>query len=131
MSFFRDSLQREMQAAALASLLLASRLLSRSSGPEGLTCEELDRVCNVFDTFVDICAKTEISFEHAWFLRQTLVTDNNYALVPCQTCQALWIRDRLAFSPNVCPWCRCPRVIVELDTPRSEVSVRRASSTVH
>jgi hypothetical protein len=115
MSFFRHSLQREIEAATLGSLLLACRLLRPSNLFERLPCGELERCCNVFDTFVELCPGTEISFEHAWYLSQTLALEDQYALVPCPSCQALWIRDLLVVVPAVCPSCRWPRAVAKFE----------------
>ena len=111
MDFFRRSLQRELETAALASLLLACHLLRKARRIDTPPYEELEHFCDVFDTFVELCPATEISFEHAWYLSETLIVDDNYALVPCISCGALWIRDFLLITPTVCPSCRWPRPV--------------------
>jgi hypothetical protein len=105
MQLFGQTLQREMEAATLASLLHGCQLLGK------LKSTELDRFCNAFDTFVEFCPGTDISFEHAWYLGETLATQKDYALVPCTSCRALWIRDSLMLAPAVCPWCRWARSV--------------------
>jgi hypothetical protein len=65
--------------------------------------------------FVGLCPRTEISFEHAWYLSQALGSKDEYALVPRRQCHALWIRDLLVLGPVVCPSCRWPPRVVEVD----------------
>ena len=117
MQFFSQTLQRELEAATLASLLHGCQLLGK------LKWTDLDRFCHAFDTFVEFCPGTEISFEHAWYLGETLALEKDHALISCSSCRALWIRDSLMLAPAVCPWCRWARSAHRLvKTPMTEVA---------
>jgi hypothetical protein len=106
MAYFRRSPEHELQAATLGALLRCCGLLGRGAALHRPSLEEVARFCDVFDTFKGLCPQPAISFEHAWFLLQTLSRDNEFVLETCQDCQSLWVRDRLDILPDNCPACR-------------------------
>jgi hypothetical protein len=106
MSFFLRSPLHELEAATIASMLLACGLLYRAGVLSRLTLEEVARFCDVYDTFLAVRPGALVSFEHAWYLMHVLARNDEFALVPCATCRALWIRDRLDLTPLVCVSCR-------------------------
>jgi hypothetical protein len=106
MSYFRRSPEHELQAATLGSLLRCCGLLSRATPPQRPSLEEVARFCDVFETFAALCPRPAITFEHAWFLLQTLSREGEFVLDACRDCQSLWIRDTLDILPDNCPACR-------------------------
>jgi hypothetical protein len=106
MSFFLRSPLHELEAATIASMLLACGLLHRAGVLSRLTLEEVARFCDVYDTFVAVRPGALVSFEHAWYLMHVLARNDEFVLVPCASCRALWIRDRLDLAPLVCVSCR-------------------------
>jgi hypothetical protein len=105
MSFFRRTTGHELEAATLAALLSACGLikLARLPGPR---IEDVERFCDVYEAFRGICPATRISFDHAWYLGQTLAHGDEYVLARCPLCLAVWIRDRLDLLPDNCANCR-------------------------
>jgi hypothetical protein len=108
MTYFRKSVDHELQAATLGCLLCCCGLLGRPQRLPGPTIEEVARFCDVYETFLYVCPATAISFEHAWYLGQVLCHGDEYVLASCPGCRALWIRDTLEVFPAVCAACRVP-----------------------
>jgi hypothetical protein len=108
MSYFRRSVEHELQAATLGCLLCCCGLLGRPQRLPGPTIEEVARFCDVYETFLCVCPATAISFEHAWYLGQVLCHSDEYVLESCPDCRALWIRDTLEIFPDMCAACRVP-----------------------
>jgi hypothetical protein len=106
MSYFRRSPQHELQAATLGSMLARCGLLGRSQVLRQPTIEEVDRFCDVFETFLSLCPAPVITLEHAWYLLQVLAHDDVYVLARCPDCHATWIRDTLDVLPDNCAVCR-------------------------
>jgi hypothetical protein len=106
MAFFRRSPAHELQAAALAALLRQCGFLgqARLSFPPDLGA--VGRFCDVYETFRALCPATVISFEHAWHLLSVLIRLDEFVLVRCADCQAIWIRDTLDLLPDNCAACR-------------------------
>jgi hypothetical protein len=108
MSFFLRTPRHELEAATIASLLLACGLLDQPGVLQRLTLDEVARFCDVYDTFAVVRPGAVVTFEHAWYLMQVLARNDEYALTPCSDCNALWVRDRLDLAPIVCAMCRSP-----------------------
>jgi len=64
----------------------------------------VQRFCDAYEYFCDCAAGTQFSFEHAWFLMQTLA-GNTLSLTECGGCGAPSLRDALASGPRACPFC--------------------------
>jgi hypothetical protein len=108
MSFFARTPMHELEAATVASLLLACDLLYRPGVLARLSLEDVARFCDVYDTFVTVRPGALLTFEHAWYLMHVLARNDEFVLVPCAACGALWVRDRLELAPPVCVGCRAP-----------------------
>jgi hypothetical protein len=106
MAYFRRSPEHELLAATLGALLRSCGLLQRVAPTHRPSLEEVASFCDVFETFAGLSPLPVITFEHAWFLLQTLSTENEYVLAACQDCRSLWIRDLLDILPDNCPACR-------------------------
>jgi hypothetical protein len=109
MSYFRRSVEHEMQAATLATLLSCCDLLRRPPRLPAPHIEEVARFCDVYEAFLCICPSSLISFEHAWYLGQTLARRDEFVLARCPCCYATWIRDTLDLLPDNCANCRHAR----------------------
>ena len=106
MAYFRRTLEHELLAATLGSMLRCCGLLARSGPAHRPSLDEVARFCDVFETFRSLCPTCAITFEHAWYLLQTLSRDSEFELAVCQDCQSLWIRDSLDLLPDNCAACR-------------------------
>jgi hypothetical protein len=106
MSFFRRTPEHELQAATLGSMLRCCGLLQGRRVLRVLSLGEVARLCDVFETYLGLCPKALISFEHAWYLLQVLSRDDEWILTACRDCRALWIRDTLDLLPENCVACR-------------------------
>ncbi len=107
MSFFRKSVDHEIQAAALGCMLCCCGLIGhppraaparRSARCPGSATSTRRSCC--------ICPATAITLEHAWFLGQVLSNRDEYVLASCPDCRAAWIRDTLDVLPYNCATCR-------------------------
>jgi hypothetical protein len=107
MAFFRRTPEHELQAATLASMLRCCGLLTDRHLLQVPSLTEVAGFCDVFETYLSLCPRSLISFEHAWYLLQVLSRDDEWILTACRDCQALWIRDTLALWPDNCVACRC------------------------
>jgi len=106
MSFFRRSPHHELQAAALAALLHHCRFIGRPQVLYRPSIDEVNRFCDVYETFCSLCPATVISFEHAWHLLHVLARLDEFVLARCPDCHATWIRDTLDLLPDNCAACR-------------------------
>lgn len=106
MSFFRRSVEHELQAAALAVLLSCCGVLKLAQRLPGPRIEDVSRFCDVYEAFLCVCPRPLISFEHAWYLGQALSHRDEYVLDRCPCCLAAWIRDTLDLLPDTCANCR-------------------------
>jgi hypothetical protein len=106
MAFFRRSPAHELQAAALAALLRQCGFLGHAHLPFPPDLGAVGRFCDVYETFRTLCPATVISFEHAWHLLSVLIRLDEFVLVRCADCQAIWIRDTLDLLPDNCAACR-------------------------
>ncbi|NJD31749.1 MAG: hypothetical protein FIB04_07675 [Gammaproteobacteria bacterium] len=110
MSFFRRSVEHELQAATFGALLRCCGLLGRPQRLPGPRIEEVARFCDVYETFLCICPAPLITFEHAWYLGQVLAHRDEFVLARCPDCHALWVRDTLDILPDNCAACRAARL---------------------
>lgn len=106
MSYFWRSAEHELQAATLAALLSRCDLLQATQRLPAPKVEDVARFCDVYEAFLCVCPSTLISFEHAWYLAQTLARRDEFVLARCPDCFATWIRDTLALLPCNCASCR-------------------------
>ncbi len=106
MSYFRRSVEHELQAATLAALLSCCGLLRQVHRLPAPGIEEVARFCDVYEAFLCVCPASLISFEHAWYLGQTLARRDEFVLERCPDCFATWIRDTLDLLPCNCATCR-------------------------
>lgn len=106
MSFFWRSPTHELHAAALAALMMLGGFLERPQVLYRPDIEEVDRFCDVYETFHGLCPATPITFEHAWHLLHVLARIDEYVLVRCPDCRSTWIRDTLDLLPDNCAACR-------------------------
>ena len=107
MSFFWRSPAHELQAAALAALLQQCRFIGRPQALYRPNLDEVNRFCDIYETFCALCPGTVISFEHAWHLLHVLARLDEFVLARCPDCQSTWIRDTLDLLPDNCAACRC------------------------
>lgn len=106
MSFFWRSPVHELQAAALAALLQHCGFVGRPQALYRPSPGEVNRFCDVYETFCSLCPVTVISFEHAWYLLHVLARFDEFVLARCPDCHATWIRDTLDLLPDNCAACR-------------------------
>ena len=106
MSYFLRSPMHELQTAMLACMLQACGLLSCLDLFRRPAPADVDRLCDVFETYQILCPKALISFEHAWYLTEVLTRRDEYVLAACPECGAFWVRDTLSIIPDNCPACR-------------------------
>lgn len=106
MAFFQRNPILELQAATLGAMLQRCGLLAHPTGPRGPVLDDVERFCDVYETFCVACPRTAITFEHAWYLLQVLARLDEFVLTRCRDCEALWIRDTLDLLPDNCAACR-------------------------
>jgi len=108
MSFFTRTAEHEVEAATLAALLRLCGLLGERASGRSERLEDTARFCSAYETFRSLCPAANVSFEHAWFLRQALLRHEDYSATRCPRCGGLRIRDRLALQVELCAACRPP-----------------------
>jgi hypothetical protein len=106
MAFFKRSPSHELQAATLCALLRHCGFLAQPQVVYRPGLEEIGRFCDVYETFCTLCPHTVITFEHAWHLLHVVVRLDEFVLVRCRDCHALWVQDTLDLLPDNCPACR-------------------------
>jgi hypothetical protein len=107
--FFRNP-EVNFHAAQLASMFLMYGLV----GSTGNCVESRYRVgslesgtllCRAYETYLDLHATANISFEHGWFLLLALARRDEVGVARCTTCGALRLRDMLARHKHHCNNC--------------------------
>jgi hypothetical protein len=106
MAYFRRTLEHELLAATLGSMLRCCGLLAWSDPARRPSLEDVARFCDVFETFSSLCPACAITFEHGWYLLQALSREGDFELAVCRDCQSLWIRDSLDVLSYNCAACR-------------------------
>jgi hypothetical protein len=107
MSFFWRSPAHELQAAALAALMQQCRFIGQPHALYRPNLDDVNRFCDIYETFCALCPGTVISFEHAWHLLHVLTRLDEFVLARCPDCHSTWIRDTLDLLPDNCAACRC------------------------
>jgi len=83
MAYFRRTLEQELLAATLGSMLRCCGLLARSGPAHRPSLDEVARFCDVFETFRSLCPACAITFDgppamsptsHATRNRPTMIT---------------------------------------------------------
>jgi hypothetical protein len=115
-TFMRNS-RAHLEASLLAGIFCSLTLVETTyAQPRWLPpLSFVERLCDAYDYYLQ-CMSTgsrdaQFSFEHAWFLMQTL-SRGALRLVPCAHCGAVQLHDVLATTPRACPFC-------EQKSPRS------------
>lgn len=106
---FVASLERRLEASAVAALLVASGLLSEpllEGRFEPLPLHIGARFCRAFETYHLLVPTPSLSFEWTWNLYQSLVLGEELALTTCAQCEALYLFDALALGQQDCPACK-------------------------
>jgi hypothetical protein len=107
--FFKNS-DVNFHAAQLASMFVMYGLV----GSSGNCLESRFRVgslesgallCRAYETYLDLNAPANISFEHGWFLLLALARRDEVGVARCTSCGALRLRDMLARHKQTCTHC--------------------------
>jgi hypothetical protein len=107
--FFRNA-ELNFQAAQLASLFVVYGLLSGTD----LGVEQCYRVgslesgtllCQAYESYLELHAPAQISFEHAWFLLLALARREELGVAPCSVCGGIRLRDLLSKRRLACGTC--------------------------
>jgi hypothetical protein len=116
-TFMRNS-RAHLEASLLAGILHSLTLVEPTNAQARWLppLSFVERLCDAYDYYLQ-CMGTgsrdaQFSFEHAWFLMQTL-SRGALRLVPCGHCGAAQLHDVLATAPRACPFCeqKSPRPI--------------------
>ncbi len=106
MTFFRRSLEHELEVALLGSMLIQCELLQPWPAGFRPTIEDVAQFCCVYETFASVWPRPRVTFEHAWHLWQVFCRDDEYVLSACPGCGGIWLRDTLEILPDNCATCR-------------------------
>lgn len=97
-------LEASMLATALATYGLLKNRKSRALRENSL--EYAERFCDAYAEYQQWQRSGILSFEHAWYFRQALVTGNELCLDRCADCAGFYVSDALSFAARACPLCR-------------------------
>jgi len=107
--FFRNP-EVTFHTAQLASLFLIYGLVGATGG--GLesryrvgSLESGGLLCQAYETYLELHAPVNISFEHAWFLLLALARRDEVGMARCEGCGGLRLRDLLARNKQTCGNC--------------------------
>jgi hypothetical protein len=124
-TFMRNS-HAHLEASLLAGILQSLTLTEpANSQPRWLPpLSFVERLCDAYDYYLqcmnstDRTREAQFSFEHAWFLMQTLAR-GALRLVDCPHCGAAQLHDVLATTPRPCPFCeqKSPRPLAPATQP--------------
>jgi hypothetical protein len=111
-AFFTRSLRMRREAAVFASVsslfgLIAPQTVSvnghGTAHPPNVTRGAL--LCEAFEAHRALMGESQISFEHAVFLLDALVTGDELRVAHCRDCTSVLVTDRLALRTPVCNEC--------------------------
>lgn len=97
-------LESSMLATALASYGLLHANPGRSSRETPL--EYGARFCDAYAAYRRLPRVGQLSFEHAWFFRNALLSGNELGLDRCKQCAGLYVSDVFSIDVRGCPLCR-------------------------
>src|SRR5688572_30652274 len=111
-AFFTRSLRMRREAAVFASVsslfgLIAPQAIAvngqGTAHPPNVTRGAL--LCEAFEAHRALMGESQISFEHAVFLLDALVTGDELRVAHCRDCTGVLVTDRLALRTPVCNEC--------------------------
>lgn len=97
----------QLEASMLATALASYGLLkNRKSQAAENSLEYAKCFCDAYAEYRRSKRSGSLSFEHAWYFRQALVTGNELCLDRCGDCAGFYVSDTLNFTARACPLCR-------------------------
>lgn len=111
---FTGSLERQRQAATLASLLVQFGLLAddlhRLQSPDNRGIAYGVRFCRAYSMYTAICRKQAFCFERAWALCEALRDATELVIKSCSRCTGIFVHDQLSLQEGICPCCKIKRL---------------------
>ena len=108
-AYFVRNLTAQYEASLLASTLSSFGLFEWGSGSLDETMRLGRLFCDAYETHRQLLSSAsmhgEISFEHAWFLRQLLSRGGALRKVRCRRCDSQYLRDPVHSAHRTCPVC--------------------------
>jgi hypothetical protein len=106
-AFFTRNPQMQFESSVLASVFISFGLLQHEANAASdlLSIESGELFCDAYETHRQYLSRTQISFEHAWFLLQLLNRGNELKMIRCRRCHGHYPRDLVNLSPRNCPVC--------------------------
>ena len=108
---FVKSPRNQLEATTLVSLFCCENLLRVDDDAHVVACwprPDVDyghRVCRAFETYRLLHTDTDLSFEWAWNLLQTISRGDELYLANCNHCAARYVQDAYAIDHAICPGC--------------------------
>jgi hypothetical protein len=98
--------ETQKQASLLAGVFVTLGLLARNKPKRGQIDVLLaGRICDAYDFYCHLLADAPLSFEHAWFIWQSLTQSSDLTLQACRKCEGVALQDRYSIRQRPCPWC--------------------------
>ena len=101
-AFFTRSLRMRREAAVFASISCLFGLITVEHAP---TVARGALLCEAFEAHRALMGESQISFEHAVYLLDALVTGDELRVAHCRDCSGVLVTDRLALRAPVCNDC--------------------------
>jgi hypothetical protein len=104
-SYFTRSAQAQFETSLLASMFVTFGLLdpTRPQSTPSLAYSSL--FCDVYETHLQLLRSSTISFEHAWFLLQSLLRNTGFRVQRCRQCDGQFLHDLTNVFRRACPAC--------------------------
>ena len=112
-SFFTRNIHVQFESSLLTCAFASFGLLTGESG-RSMCLQRARLFCDAFETYLQLCTGSLISFEHAWFLLQLLEQNTLLRIVRCRHCDSQYLRQQQHPGGRSCPMCK-------LNAPRPEI----------
>ena len=118
-SFFTRSAQAQFETSLLAGVFVTFGLLDSAHPQSARSLAYSSLFCDAYETHLQLLRSSTISFEHAWFLLQSLLRNTGFRVQRCRHCDGQFLHDLASVFRRACP--ACTIIGKNLRTPRRRI----------
>ncbi len=105
-AFFTRNPRVQFEASLLASVFIAFGLVRETCPSNANALRYGALFCDAYETHLQLCRSSGVSFEHAWFLLHLLVRNSGLGTLRCRRCGGHFLHDRTTVLNRGCPSCK-------------------------
>jgi Flagellar transcriptional activator (FlhC) len=107
--YFTRNLTTHVESSILGALYVQFDLLSPADGTRSLYARSIraaQTFCDAYETHCQFHHDAHISFEHAWFLLESLRGRRELQMLRCMHCDGTFVDEAVACAQRPCPICK-------------------------